>query len=147
MNRRMARENVLKILFEIDVGGKPAEDALADFFENIGINLNNVSDRNLIYIKETVEGTVKNRKEIDSIIEEFTIDWKLDRLANVDKNVLRFSIFEILFKDDIPIQATINEAVELTKKYNTEEAGKFVNGILGEIVKQLDKINKRLKRP
>lgn len=146
MNRRMARENVLKILFEIDVGGKPAEDALADFFENIGINLNNVSDRNLIYIKETVEGTVKNRKEIDSIIEEFTIDWKLDRLANVDKNVLRFSIFEILFKDDIPIQATINEAVELTKKYNTEEAGKFVNGILGEIVKQLDKINKRLKR-
>jgi N utilization substance protein B len=147
MNRRMARENVLKILFEIDVGGKPAEDALADFFENIGINLNNVSDRNLIYIKETVEGTVKNRKEIDSIIEEFTIDWKLERLANVDKNVLRFSIFEILFKDDIPIQATINEAVELTKKYNTEEAGKFVNGILGEIVKQLDKINKRLKRP
>ncbi|NPV42454.1 MAG: transcription antitermination factor NusB [Firmicutes bacterium] len=147
MNRRMARENVLKILFEIDVGEKPAEDALADFFENIGVNLNNLSDRNLIYIKETVEGTVKNRKEIDSIIEEFTIDWKLDRLANVDKNVLRFSIFEILFKDDIPIQATINEAVELTKKYNTEEAGKFVNGILGEIVKQLDKINKRLKRP
>jgi N utilization substance protein B len=147
MNRRMARENVLKILFEIDVGGKPAEDALADFFENIGINLNNISDSNLIYIKETVEGTVKNRKEIDSIIEEFTIDWKLERLANVDKNVLRFSIFEILFKDDIPIQATINEAVELTKKYNTEEAGKFVNGILGEIVKQLDKINKRLKRP
>lgn len=140
MNRRQARENVLKILFEIDVGEGDATEVINDFFSKIRVNKNTVKDRNMIYFKEIVEGTIENLKNIDSIIEKYSIDWKLDRLANVDKNVLRFSIFEILFREDIPVEVTINEAVEITKRYNSEESAKFVNGILGKILIDIDKI-------
>lgn len=140
MNRKQARENVLKILFAIDVGGGDAEEVLNDFFSRINVNTNLIKDRNIIYIKEIVEGTIKNLEKIDSIIDEYSIDWKLDRLANVDKNILRFSIFEIIFREDIPYEVTINEAVEITKKYSSKESGKFVNGILGKVLTDIEKI-------
>ena len=140
MNRKQARENVLKILFAIDVGGGDAEEVLYDFFSRINVNINLVKDRNIIYIKEIVEGTIENLEKIDSIIDEYSIDWKLDRLANVDKNILRFSIFEIIFREDIPYEVTINEAVEITKKYSSKESGKFVNGILGKVLTDIEKI-------
>ncbi|HHU68760.1 MAG TPA: transcription antitermination factor NusB [Thermoanaerobacterales bacterium] len=140
MNRKQARENVLKILFAIDVGGGDAEEVLNDFFSRINVNINLVKDRNIIYIKEIVEGTIENLEKIDSIIDEYSIDWKLDRLANVDKNILRFSIFEIIFREDIPYEVTINEAVEITKKYSSKESGKFVNGILGKVLTDIEKI-------
>lgn len=140
MNRKQARENVLKILFAIDVGGGDAEEVLNVFFSRINVNINLVKDRNIIYIKEIVEGTIENLEKIDSIIDEYSIDWKLDRLANVDKNILRFSIFEIIFREDIPYEVTINEAVEITKKYSSKESGKFVNGILGKVLTDIEKI-------
>lgn len=87
-----------------------------------------------------MEGTIENLEKIDSIIDEYSIDWKLDRLANVDKNILRFSIFEIIFREDIPYEVTINEAVEITKKYSSKESGKFVNGILGKVLTDIEKI-------
>lgn len=71
MNRKQARENVLKILFAIDVGGGDAEEVLNDFFSRINVNINLVKDRNIIYIKEIVEGTIENLEKIDSIIDEY----------------------------------------------------------------------------
>jgi len=142
MNRKQAREHVLKILFEIDVGGGDAELILDDFFSELGVNINSTKDKNLLYIKRTIEGTMINLDKIDSIIKEYSIDWKLDRLANVDKSVLRFSIFEILFVEDIPYEVTINEAIEITKKYNSDDSGRFVNGILGNIIINIEEIKK-----
>ena len=84
MNRKQARECVLKILFEIDVGGGDAELILNDFFSDLNVDINLTQDKNLLYIK-TIEGTLINLNKIDLIIKEYSIDWKLDRLANVDK--------------------------------------------------------------
>jgi len=89
------------------------------------------------FVEETVKGVLTHKNEIDEIIEKHTVGWKLDRMASVDRNVLRIALYEILKrKDDVPLSVAINEAVELAKKYGTEESGKFVNGVLAKIVRE-----------
>ncbi|MEP6754213.1 MAG: transcription antitermination factor NusB [Chthonomonadales bacterium] len=80
-----------------------------------------------------IQGTLSHRRELDLKIAPLSEGWQLDRQAAVDRNIMRIAAFEILFVDDIPLAASINEAVELAKKYSTAESGKFVNGILGSI--------------
>ncbi|MFT5170203.1 MAG: transcription antitermination factor NusB, partial [Candidatus Omnitrophota bacterium] len=78
----------------------------------------------------------KNKKEIDDIIRKYAANWQLERMAVIDRNILRLGTFEIMFADEIPPKVTINEAVELAKKYGDSESGKFVNGILDKIHKE-----------
>ncbi|HXL01631.1 MAG TPA: transcription antitermination factor NusB, partial [Candidatus Atribacteria bacterium] len=77
------------------------------------------------------------KKEIDEVLSQASEEWPLYRMANVDRNILRLAIFEIVFLPDVPVSVAINEAVELGKKYGTEESGKFVNGVLGKLAKNL----------
>ncbi|MCI0528623.1 MAG: transcription antitermination factor NusB, partial [Nitrospira sp.] len=83
-----------------------------------------------------VEGVLKNIKEIDGMITKYTQHWSLDRIATVDRNILRFAIYEILYMDDVPAKVTINEAIEITKKYADQGSSAFINGILDKIVRE-----------
>lgn len=89
------------------------------------------------FTEEIVKGVLDLKAEIDQLIEKHTVGWKIDRMASVDRNILRIAIYEILRRrEDVPLSVAINEAVELAKKYGTEESGKFINGVLAKIVRE-----------
>lgn len=91
-----------------------------------------------VFARELVEKTVEARARIDALIGKYARGWTLERMANVDRNVLRLAICELLCFSDIPASVTVNEAVELAKRYSTAESGRFVNGILGNLVRHLE---------
>ena len=131
MSRRKAREMALQALFQMDYNDSGKNEAL----EAVFCEREDVSDRAKIYSQELVDGTQIHLKEIDKIISEISTDWKLDRMAGVDRNISRIAIYEMKFgKEQLPPNVIINEAVELAKTFGTEESGRFVNGILGSLV-------------
>lgn len=132
-SRRISRELALRALFQTDVGRAAVEEAVASCDAQ-----GRYSAQTLDFARELALGTAKHRDPIDRLIEKYARDWTLDRMANVDRNVLRLAIFELLYLPDIPPGVTVDEAVELAKKYSTAESGRFVNGILGNMVRNLD---------
>ena len=126
--RTQARECVLKILYQIDVSGCPLDDALASVWD-----LCSVTEEVKAFAERVACGTYEHLEEIDRKIASYSENWQVSRMAVVDRNILRFSVYELLFMDDIPPKVTINEAVNIAKKYSQEEAGKFVNGVLDKI--------------
>src|SRR5204862_3852336 len=90
--------------------------------------------------EQLIRGTVLHRNEVDEKIKKYTEHWELPRIAAVDRNILRLAMFEMLYRDDIPPVVSINEAVDIAKKFSTNDSGKFVNGIL-------DKVKSELMRP
>jgi N utilization substance protein B len=93
------------------------------------------------YIREVLEGIRAHQPEIDELIEERAEGWRLERLHSVDRNVLRLAIYELLYREDVPPEVVINEAVELAKRYGTEKSPVFVNGILDRIYKEQSAIS------
>lgn len=133
--RRKARELVLQILFRLDLGQENLTDEMLEGF----LNDNAASEDIKEYTRILVKGTVDNTKEIDRIISEYSENWSIDRMASVDRNILRFSIYELLQRYEIPSSVIINEAIEIAKKYGAEESGSFINGILDTIAKEIRK--------
>lgn len=133
MKRRKARELALKVLFQVDVAGAGAEEAMSFLVAE-----ENSPEQTVLFAGEIVRGTLEHIGDIDARIQEISRDWTMDRMANVDRNVLRMACYEIMFRDDIPASVSINEAVEIAKLYGDADSGKFVNGILGKIVQDLD---------
>ncbi len=130
MSRRKAREYALKILYIMETSGKDWNQAINDLEI-----LEQGFDNNREFMQKLVLGTVKNMPEIDEIISKYAIGWTLSRMAVIDRALMRIAIFEMLFVDDIPVSVSINEAVDLANKFSTEDSGKFINGILGKIVR------------
>jgi len=130
MKRRKAREVALQSLYQIDVGGVEAERAI-----NQTLEINETSPDYISFTRELVFGTIEHLGVIDKIIADLSKDWNLERLARVDHNIMRMAIFEIMYRDDIPYRVTVNEAVELSKTFGGEDSKRFVNGILGMVVK------------
>ncbi|GAW94168.1 transcription antitermination factor NusB [Calderihabitans maritimus] len=128
MSRRVAREKALQILFQIDVGRANPEFATEYILEE-----STLEEQDAAFTRQVVKGTLENISTIDELIESHSQDWDLARLANVDRNILRLGVYELLYRDDIPPSVSINEAVELAKIFGTEESSKFVNGILDAI--------------
>lgn len=126
--RRQAREAALGVLFELDLGKGRIEEALGP------LRAQGWSRDDWALIDELVRGTRRHADEIDALIRDVAEHWTLERMATVDRNVLRMAIFE-LQHTETPIGVIINEAVELAKQYSTEESGRFVNGMLGRIVR------------
>ena len=135
-NRRIAREMALKILFQVDLVHCNVNEASSYTFQIEDIQKQD-DDFNAItsFCLELVKGVLPNLSEIDALIEKHANNWTLDRMANIDRNILRIAIYEIVFVDNIPKSVSINEAVELAKKYSTENSFGFVNGVLGKIEK------------
>lgn len=93
-----------------------------------------------LFAEPLIKGTIEHRNEIDEQIRKYAKNWELDRMAAVDRNILRLAIYEMMFREDIPPIVSINEAVDIAKKFSTQDSGKFVNGIL-------DKVKSELMRP
>ena len=133
--RTKARELVLQLLYQADLTHASPKDLLGDFFTTTEANEDSA-------VKEFATALVTDICDkldvIDETISGCATNWQLNRMATVDRNILRLASFELLFRNDIPPKVAINEAVELAKKYGDLESGKFVNGIL-------DKINKTKK--
>jgi transcription antitermination protein NusB len=134
MNKRKnARELILKVLFQIDVGKLPVDEALETSFEQV-----RPVEADRAYVDEVVRGVVRSEAELDGIIARLAEGWRLDRLAKVDKNVLRTALYELIYRPDLSAGTVINDAVETAKKYSTEDSGRFVNGILGSFLRNRD---------
>ncbi len=127
-NRRKSRELAIQALFFMDIKQKFTEDSLSLFCENFLQN-----SKIPPFFLNLVRGVVHARIEIDTIIERFSDNWKMSRMSCVDRNIMRLSVYEMVIFKDIPCKVSINEAVDLGKKYGTEESGAFVNGILDSI--------------
>jgi len=140
-NRHLARTIVLQTLYRWDFNGKKNEE-LEDIIQS---NLKNFAPQfdDHGFINKLVKNTIKNQKEIDALIVKYAPEWPLDQITMVDRNILRIGIQEMKYDSDIPEKVAINEAIELAKTFGGESSGKFVNGVLGTIYKQI--INKEDK--
>jgi N utilization substance protein B len=127
-NRRKARELTLQFLFQIEFSHQKLKDTLESFWQE-----NVVVEEVHEFATKLIEGTLRNLKEIDQVIEEVSTNWKLPRMAAVDRNLLRQTSYELLYLTDIPASVSINEAVDIAKKFGTEESPSFINGILDKI--------------
>ena len=134
-NRRKGREIALQVLYQIDAMGSGSTDlALDSFYESFYPR-----EEQDQFSFELIKGVLENLKEIDKMIEASSENWKLARMPLVDRNILRIAIFELLHKEDIPAKVTLNEAIEIGKKFGAESTGSFVNGILDKIAKTIKK--------
>ncbi len=133
MIRRTAREVVLQSLFQIDFSGCSKEQALeASLLARKEPNAEKARE----YAKDVLKGVLEHLPEIDEKMGQYAIDWTVERMPATDRNILRIAVFEMLFADKkIVPNVVINEAVEIAKKYGTDESPRFINGILGKMVK------------
>ena len=127
-NRRKSREFALQVLFQLDMTKQDAAYGFAQIKENFL-----KKEENVEFSERIVLGIVEHSKEIDHLIEQFSENWRIDRMSIIDRNILRMGIFELLYCEDIPPKVTINEAIDLGKKYGSEDSGSFINGILDRI--------------
>jgi len=134
--RRLARELAVQFLYQFDLGGGSLNEALPLFWET----QSEVGDAVRQFAEELVQGVMERRAVIDEHIVKYADNWDLPRIAAVDRNILRLAIYEMLYRDDIPPVVSINEAVDIAKKFSTGESGAFVNGIL-------DRLKAELTRP
>ncbi|MFM8764300.1 MAG: transcription antitermination factor NusB [Spartobacteria bacterium] len=129
--RRDAREAAVQYLYQREMQGDQSDQALEEFYEMRGL-----SPSGRRFCDELLQGWMQHREEIDEVIAKNARNFEFHRLSAVDRNVLRIACHEILFRSDIPAPVAINEAIEIAKKYSTEDSGKFVNGVLDNIRKQ-----------
>ena len=129
--RTKARECALQVLYQIDITCDDPSKSLENFWSS-----NEENDQIRDFATKIVEGACQKKVEIDSIITKYAQNWTLSRMAVVDRNILRMSIYELLYCPDVPPKVSINEAVDLAKKFGDAESGKFVNGILDRVHKE-----------
>ncbi len=127
--RTKARERALQALYQIDVASTDLEEALARFWRSFEPVEREVRET----AEALVRGVAAHRREIDDAIEAVSVNWRLDRMAKVDRNVLRLAVHELLHRPDVPVKVAIDEAIELGKKFGSESSGAFVNGVLDRI--------------
>jgi N utilization substance protein B len=126
--RRRARAIALKVLYEVDLVGHKEEGVATRLLEKEGLSEENVS-----FARELVSGVIRNKEAIDLNIRNFATAWPVEQMPVVDRNILRLAIFEVLLDNKVPIKVAINEAVELAKKFGSDNSPKFVNGVLGSV--------------
>jgi N utilization substance protein B len=159
-NRREARERAVQFLFQYDLNPtETLEEALEQFWESqraaaiqadqgsahwgqpVELPPPSAEEAAMrLFADPLIRGAIEHRDEIDAVIQKHVRNWSLSRMAVVDRNVLRLAVHEMLHRDDIPPVVSINEAVDIAKKFSTHDSGKFVNGIL-------DKVKGELMRP
>jgi N utilization substance protein B len=126
--RRKAREYALQALYYIDIRRDDSPEALALYrscFEPPALTVP--------FFNQLVEGIVKTRQRLDAAIERYSNNWKVSRMSCVDRNIMRMAVYELLYCEDIPAKVSINEAIDIAKKFGTEESGAFINGVVDRI--------------
>ena len=126
--RRKSREFALQALYQLNITKQDVTALLAQFQEHF------LHDRKADeFLRRLVLGVLEHCEELDRLIERYSENWRLDRIDVIDRNILRMALFELLYCEDIPPKVTINEAIDLGKRYGSEESGSFINGILDRI--------------
>jgi transcription antitermination protein NusB len=132
--RRKSRILALQALYEIDSVGREPDTVIERGLKEVEITKEN-SD----FLRELVNGTIRNKEEIDTQIRTLAPSWPIDQLAMVDRNILRLAIFEILYDNKVPVKVAVNEAVELAKTFGSENSAKFINGVLGAVISKANR--------
>ncbi|MBD2847297.1 transcription antitermination factor NusB [Paenibacillus sp. IB182496] len=143
MKRRLAREIAIQSLYQMEMNEVGADEAvdmlLAEIQEDNELNVDRTDIQDIdAYLRELVSGVVTHKQPIDDLLQQYLTGWQLDRLSRVDRQVLRLAGYEMMYRTDVPPKAAINEAIELAKHFGTEESGKFVNGVLGRLIRALE---------
>ena len=136
-NRHLARTIAMQTLFEWDFHGK---QSIADAIEKLSYNLSDFSpkfENDDHFVEKTVNGVLENIEDIDKLISKYATDWPIEQITIVDRNILRVGTYELKYNPEIPSKVAINEAIEIAKKFGGESSGKFVNGVLGAVFKEL----------
>ena len=152
--RRAGRIIALQSLYQIDIAQKTWEE-IEEFIDNYPLlkidpeeKKENFLDKSKEFSKELVQGVLEKLKDVDQIIPNYLKNWKYERILSIDRNILRMGVYELVFRADIPYKVTINEAIELAKRFGDEKSGSFVNGVLDNIVKneseKYDTLKKKL---
>jgi N utilization substance protein B len=126
--RRKSREFALQVLFQLNITKQEAITALTQFQEHFSPD-GEVDE----FLKRLVLGVLEHLQELDRLIEKYSENWRLDRINIIERNILRMALFELLYCEEIPPKVTINEAIDLGKRYGSEDSGGFINGILDGI--------------
>jgi transcription antitermination protein NusB len=136
-NRHLARSTVLQALFEWDFGNKKDKEALAVLHRDCAEFAPGIGDP--VFMEKLLDGVLAKRKDIDTIIEKAAPDWPIAKISVIDRNILRIGLCELLFseRNEVPAKVAINEAIELAKTYGGDTSGRFVNGVLGAVYKEL----------
>ena len=145
MSRKNAREDTFRIIFESLINTLEPDEYIKDYFEHLedadkyeeSAFLNKPVGNDNEYVKETVAGVLSKKEELDAIISENLIGWEVDRISKVSIAAMRLALYEMMYADDIPVSVTINEAIEIAKKYDGTQCASFVNGALASAVKKL----------
>ena len=127
-SRHHARERALQILFQYDIHGKPG------LWLDVFWKENEATDEVRAFAERLVAGVLEKKKGLDALIGKYATNWKISRMPIVDRNILRAGVYELLWRDDVPAKVTMNEAIELAKSFGDDDASKFVNGILDQIL-------------
>jgi len=134
-NRHLARTIAMQSLFLWDFKGKKDKEMSAivkNVFDNFAPKFNDQG-----FVESLLKGTLKHIEEIDMYITKYATEWPLEQITIVDRNILRIGVYELIFNDDIPEKVAINEAIEIAKTFGSDSSGKFVNGVLGAIYKDI----------
>ena len=136
--RTKARECVLKILYAVDITKEAPEKCIEIFWQSN----EEIEPQVRAFADVLVLGVFKNKELIDRVISEHATNWELKRMAVIDRNILRFATYELLYMEEIPPKVSINEAIDIAKRYGDKDSGKFVNGVLDSINKNEGKKSK-----
>lgn len=134
MSRKTAREVAMKLAFASLFGG---EETYEDVLDKSGIT-EKPMEEDIIYSEQVLKGIQEHEAEIDDIINELSIGWRIERMPKVDLCVLRVAIYEMRYRDDIPCGVSINEAVELAKQFGGDRSSAYINGMLGTFAKRIE---------
>jgi len=126
--RRRAREIALQVLYQRELNSLEVEEALNLFRNNF-----EVWKGAMDFSERLVKGVEEHQEDLDRVIEHYSSNWKVDRMAHVDRTILRIATYELLYCNDIPPRVAINEAIDIGKKYGSEDSGAFINGILDKV--------------
>lgn len=155
MNRRKSRELVMKLLFQMTINKEDFKDVIVNLKENIEVDnieiINeetglpakkeltsediDLKDVDMEYVIRVLKGVQENKDALDVEIEKYLKNWKLNRLSKIDITILRVCTYEFLYENEIPNNVSINEAVELAKRYSADKSASFINGVLGSMIK------------
>jgi N utilization substance protein B len=132
--RRKSRESALQVLYQLNITKQEATAAFTQFEEHFLPD--GVAED---FVKRLVHGVLEHRPELDRLIEQYSEHWRIDRIDMIDRNILRMALFELLYCEEIPPKVTINEAIDLGKRFGSEDSGSFINGILDRVQNEVVK--------
>lgn len=136
MSRRISRETALQVLYQVDITG---ETDIEGAIENWAVEFS-IPKKSLEYTLKLVKGSLQYKNEIDEKIGITAHEWAVDRMNNVDRNLMRLAVYEMLYCQETPQRVTVNEAIEIAKKFGGEDSAKFINGILDKFMDAAEKV-------